>query len=432
MSYEFFIGFRYLKAKRKMTFISLITFISIGGIALGVMALIIVLAVMSGFGENLRDKILGTYSHIIVNVFGKEGIQDYPALIDEINKETHVVSAAPFIFNQVMLTYKGNVSGVVIRGIDPKLEPTVTDIEKYLSKGRIEFLEFSDSLLGEKTSKLQKGQKKRHNGIIIGKELSRHLNASIDDKINVVSPLGKMTPIGMTPRIKKFRVVGIFDSGMYEYDSSLAFISLKAGQKFFKMGNLVSGIEVKVDNIYAARDIAEKIQKRLGFPYYTRDWIQMNKNLFSALKMEKIAMFIILTLIIFVAAFNIISTLIMVVMDKNRDIAVLKSMGATDWSILKIFSIDGFIIGLIGTILGVASGFLIVSYLNEIVEFIEKLFSIEIFPGDVYFLDKLPAKINYLDTAWIVGSTILISFLATLYPAWMASKLDPVEALRYE
>lgn len=429
MSYEFFIGFRYLKAKRKMTFISLITFISIAGIALGVMALIIVLAVMSGFGENLRDKILGTYSHIVVNVFGKEGIQDYPALIDEINKETHVVSAAPFIVNQVMLTYKGNVSGVVIRGIDPKLEPTVTDIKKYLSEGKVEFLEFSDSLSGKNASKLQK---KRQKGIIIGTELSQHLNASLGDKINVISPLGKMTPIGMTPRIRKFIVVGIFNSGMYEYDSSLAFISLKAGQKFFKMGDLVSGIEVKVDDIYAAGDIAEKIQKRLGFPYYTRDWIQMNKNLFSALKMEKIAMFIILTLIILVAAFNIISTLIMVVMDKNRDIAILKSMGATDWSILKIFSIDGFIIGMIGTILGVAGGFLVVSHLNEIVEFIEKLFSIEIFPRDVYFLDKLPAKINYLDTAWIIGATILISFLATLYPAWQASRLNPVEALRYE
>lgn len=413
MSYEFFVGFRYLKAKRKQTFISLITFISVGGITLGVMALIIVLAVMSGFGEDLRDKILGTYSHIIVNIYGKHGIKNYHALIKEIKKEEHVSEAAPFIFSQVMLTYKGSVSGVVIRGIDPELERTVTDLEKYIIKGNMEFADNPD-------------------GIIIGKELAEHLNVSLDDKINVVSPAGKMTPIGMTPRIKRFRVTGIFDSGMYEYDSSLAFISIQAGQKFFRMGENVTGIEVKIDDIYLAREVAENLQDRLGFPYYTRDWIQMNKNLFSALKMEKIVMFIILTLIVLVAAFNIISTLIMVVMEKSRDIAILKSMGATNWSILKIFSIDGLIIGIIGTALGVIGGFLVVPYLNEIVEFVERLFSINIFPSDIYYLDKLPAKINYLDTVRIVGATILISFVATLYPAWRAFKLDPVEALRYE
>ncbi len=431
MSYEFFIGLRYLKAKRKQTFISLITFISIGGIAVGVMALIIVLAVMSGFGENLRDKILGTYSHIIVNIYEKKGISDYPALIKKIREEKHVSGAAPFIYNQVMLTNKGSVSGVVIRGIDPELEGTVTDIEKNLIQGKIESLDpkYSDK---EAAAPNMHKNKSRRDGIILGKELSEHLNASIDDHINVVSPVGKLTPIGMTPRVKKFRVVGIFDTGMYEYDSSLAFISVKAAQKFFKMGNKVTGIEVKVDDIYKAREVAEKLKERLGFPYYTRDWMQMNKNLFSALRMEKIAMFIILTLIILVAAFNIISTLIMVVMEKSRDIAILKSMGATNWSILKIFSVDGVIIGLAGTILGVTGGVIVVPYLNEIVALIEKIFSTKIFPSDVYYLDKLPAKINYSDTALIILATIFISFLATLYPAWRASKLDPVEALRYE
>ena len=429
MSFEFFVGLRYLKAKRKQTFISLITFISIGGITLGVMALIIVLAVMSGFGENLRDKILGTYSHVLVNIYGKDGIRDYPALIEEIKKEEHVLGAAPFIISQVMLSHKGHVSGVVIRGIDPKLEQTVTDLEKNLIDGKVEFLESTDSVITKKAS--ETGQSKR-DGIIVGRELAEHLRASLDSVINVISPLGKMTPVGMTPRVKKFRVVGIFDSGMYEYDSSLAFISIKSGQKFFKMGDSVTGIEVKVNDIYLARETAEKLQERLGLPYYTRDWMQMNKNLFSALKMEKIAMFIILTLIILVAAFNIISTLIMVVMEKSRDIAILKSMGSTNWSILKIFSIEGLIIGLSGTVLGVIGGFTVVPYINEIVEFVEKLLSIDIFPSDVYFLDKLPAKINYFDTIMIAGASILISFLATLYPAWRASKLDPVEALRYE
>ncbi len=429
MSFEFFVGLRYLKAKRKQTFISLITFISIGGIALGVMALIIVLAVMSGFGENLRDKILGTYSHILVNIYGKDGIENYPALIEEIKKEEHVSGAAPFIINQVMLSYKGNVSGVVIRAIDPKLEQTVTDIEKNLINGKVEFLELKDNAVSKSTSKKERS---KQNGIIVGKELAEHLRASVDDVINVISPLGKMTPIGMTPRVKKFRIVGIFDSGMYEYDSTLAFISIKSGQKFFKMGDRVTGIEVKVEDIYLAKEIAEKLQERLGFPYYTRDWMRMNKNLFSALKMEKIAMFIILTLIILVAAFNIISTLIMVVMEKSRDIAIFKSMGSTNWSILKIFSIEGLIIGLTGTALGVAGGFIIVPYINEIVEFAEKVLSIDIFPSDVYYLDRLPAKINYFDMAIIAGASILISFLATLYPAWRASKLNPVEALRYE
>jgi lipoprotein-releasing system permease protein len=313
--------------------------------------------------------------------------------------------------------------------MDPKLKQTVTDLEKSLIDGKVEFLESTDSVVTKKAS--EAGQSKR-DGIIVGRELAEHLRASLDSVIDVISPLGKMTPVGMTPRVKKFRVVGIFDSGMYEYDSSLAFISIKSGQKFFKMGDSVTGIGVKVNDIYLARVTAEKLQERLGLPYYTRDWMQMNKNLFSALKMEKIAMFIILTLIILVAAFNIISTLIMVVMEKSRDIAILKSMGSTNWSILKIFSIEGLIIGLSGTVLGVIGGFTVVPYINEIVEFVEKLLSIDIFPSDVYFLDKLPAKINYFDTIMIAGASILISFLATIYPAWRASQLDPVEALRYE
>ena len=429
MSYEFFIGFRYLKAKRKQTFISIISFLSVSGIALGVMALIIVLAVMSGAVEDFQKKILGTYSHILVNIYGK-GIKDYSALIEEIKKEKHVTGAAPFIFSQVMLTFKGNVSGVIIRGIDPELEPTVTDIEKYLTKGKIGSLKLKKGSDAENTASKTKGNVL--GGIILGEELSKRLNVSLNDKINVISPVGRMTPIGITPRIRKFQVVGIFNSGMFEYDSSLAFISLKAAQKFFKMEEKVTGIEVKVDDVYLAKEVAESLNNRLGFPYYTRDWMQMNKNLFSALKLEKIAMFIILILIILVAAFNIISTLIMVVMEKTRDIAILKSMGATSWSILKIFSLEGLIIGLTGTVLGAAAGFIIVPYLNEIVEFTERLFSIKIFPSDVYYLDKLPAKINYSDTALIIGATILISFLATLYPAWRASQLDPVEALRYE
>ncbi len=418
MSYELFVSLRYLKAKRKQAFISLLTWISIGGVALGVMTLIIVLSVMSGFEEDLRDKILGIYSHVVISKYTGSGIKEYRIITEETKDIEHVRSAAPFILNQVMLTSSTNVTGVVIRGIDPLEEGGVTDLEKNITEGDIKLLD--------------KKSDSDNDGIIIGKEMSRNLRVFIDDDITVVSPIGKITPMGMIPRMKIFNVVGIFDSGMYEYDSSFAFISIDAAQKFFNMGDTVTGIEVKIDDIYRAAEVAAEIQNRLGPSYNIRDWMQMHKSFFSALKLEKIVMFIILILIILVAAFNIISTLIMVVMEKSSDIAILKSMGATNRSIMKIFSIEGLIIGIVGTVLGCMGGFTVVPHINQIVYFLEKIFHIDIFPSDVYYLNRLPSRIEYLDVSLIVILTILITFAATLYPAWRASRLDPAEALRYE
>ena len=417
MSYEFFISLRYLKAKRKQAFISLITWISIGGVAVGVTALIVVISVMGGMQEDLRNKILGTNSHVVV--LSNEGaMTKYGEIIKKIEGVPHVVSASPFIFNQVMLTSHSSVSGVAIRGIDPDLEAKVTDLSKRVKEGGLKFLKTPQS------SELQTPNSELIEGIVIGKDLARNLAVFLGDTIDVVSPFGRATPMGTTPKVEKFRVVGIFDTGMYEYDSSLALISIPAAQRFFSMGETVTGIEIKVDDIYLADSVADKIHSMLGFPYWTRDWMEMNKNLFSALKLEKFGMFVILTLIIIVAAFNIIGTLIMMVMEKGRDIAILKSMGATDNSIMKIFIMEGLIIGIAGTIIGCIGGYVLCELLDTY-HFIK-------LPSDVYQLDTLPVKMNPIDFLYISLSAIVISFLATIYPSWNASRLDPVEALRYE
>ena len=321
-----------------------------------------------------------------------------------------------------MLTYGGNAAGVVVRGVDPVREAGVSDLEKNLVQGSLEMLGRPEKSSG----------KSRRDGIILGKELARRLGVQHDDTVSMVAPASRVTPMGLIPKIKLFKVVGFFESGMFEYDSNLAFISISSAQKFFSMKGKVSGIEIQVEDIEQADQVAAEIQHSLGFPYYARDWMQMNKNLFSALRLEKIVMFIILILIILVAAFNIVSTLFMVVMEKNKEIAILKSMGASRSSIMKIFSYQGLIIGIIGTGVGCIGGFTVVPNLNEIVGFIETLFGITAFPSDVYYLDKLPSEIQYFDSFLIVVFSIVICFLASLYPAWRASRLDPVEGLRYE
>ena len=422
MSYELFISLRHLRAKRSQKFISLNTWISVGGVALGVMALIVVIAVMSGFGKDLRDKILGTNSHIVVTNITRTGMEDYEAIIEKVIKAEGVNAAAPFILNQVMLTYGGNAMGVVVRGLDPELEAGVSDLEKNLVQGSLEMLGGPAKSTG----------KPRRAGIILGKELARRLGVQRDDVVSMVAPASRVTPMGLIPKIKLFKVVGFFESGMFEYDSNLAFISISSAQKFFSMKGKVSGIEIRVEDIEQADQVAAEIQQSLGFPYYARDWMQMNKNLFSALRLEKIVMFIILILIILVAAFNIVSTLFMVVMEKNKEIAILKSMGASRSSIMKIFSYQGLIIGIVGTAVGCVGGFTVVPNLNEIVGFIEDLFGITAFPSDVYYLDTIPSDIQYFDAFLIVVFSIVICFLASLYPAWRASRLDPVEGLRYE
>jgi len=416
MKYEWFIGLRYLKAKRKQTFISIITIISIVGVMVGVMTLIVVLAVMSGFEKTLKEKILGTQAHIIVLKAGQEGMDRYEEVLNKVQEVNGVVAAAPFIFSQVMLSSESNVFGVVLNGIDPDRVGKVTELARNMKAGRIENLKEA----GE------------YPGVVLGVELAKRLGVSMNDTIQVISPLGTMTPMGMMPKMRRFRAVGIFYSGMYEYDNTLAYVSLGSAQKFFGMGDSVTGIEIKTNDIYGVKEIGKEIRQKLGFPFWTKDWMEMNRNLFSALRLEKIIMFIILVLIVLVAAFNIISTLIMVVMEKQKDIAILKSMGAPSGGILRIFVIEGGVIGVAGTALGAIVGLGMAFNLDKIVAFLENSFGFKILSPDVYYIERFPSQVNWTDVVLIVVTAILISLLATLYPAWRASKLDPAEALRYE
>ena len=426
MSYELLISWRHLCSRKSQKFISLITFISMGGVALGVMALIVVIAVMTGFGQNLRDKILGTNSHIVVTQAMSNGMEDYENVLERVKAVPLVKEAAPFILKQVMLTYGQRSAGVVIRGVDPEREGEISDLQKNLTEGKLSYLDHAPQSAADYEAGIQR------KGIILGVALATSLGTRVGDVLGIMSPSVRMTPLGIIPKIKMVEVVGIFESKMYEYDANLAFISISSAQSLFSMNDRVTGIEIKVADIDAAGDIALAIKDTLGYPYFARDWMQMNRNLFSALKVEKVTMFIILVLIILVAAFNIISTLFMVVMDKAKDIAILKSMGASRRSVMQIFSMQGLIIGVCGTALGCIAGFTIVPNLNEIVGFIEWMFDFKAFPEDVYYLDALPSQIQWFDSFLIVIFSIVICFLASLYPAWRASRLDPVDGLRYE
>ncbi len=423
MPYELFIGLRYLKAKRKSTFVSIITFISIAGVALGVTALIVVLSVMTGFEEDLKGKILGTNAHVVVLKSGGE-IQDYRELMDKLKGFSGVSATTPFIYSQVMLSSGSNVSGVVLRGVDPKTDTQVTNLYKSIVKGKLSNL--------DEPVKPTYGESPSLPGVIIGRELAKNLNLYMGDIVHIVSPLGNITPFGMIPKTKQFRVAGIFDTGMYEYDSTLAYVSLRDAQAFLSMDDSVTGIQLKVKDVYKAGEIARSINRELGLPYFARDWMQMNKNILFALKTEKVVMFIILTLIVLVAAFGIASTLFMVVMEKNKDIAILKSMGATSRSIMKIFVLEGLIIGVSGTIIGLFGGLVIAFNLESIVDFVQKVTGFELFSKDIYYLNHFPSKVVPSDVLLISVTAILISFIATLYPSWQGSRLPPAEALRYE
>ena len=420
MPFELFIGLRYLKAKRKSTFISIITIISTAGVALGVMALIVVLAVMTGFENDLKEKILGTNAHIVVIRSGAP-MEEYQSVIEKLKRFKGVQAATPFIYNQVMLSSGKNVSGVVLRGIDVATDRQVTRLSRSIVEGSIEGL---NPVMGQGSDTTP--------GLMVGKELAKHLNLFLGDKVNVISPMGNITPLGMMPRMKPFRITGIFNTGMFEYDSTLAYVSLSQAQSFFDLGDTVTGIQLKVEDVYHTDELARSINREMGINFYARDWMPMNKNILFALKTEKIVMFIILTLIVLVAAFGIASTLFMVVMEKNRDIAILKSMGATGTSIMKIFVLEGLIIGVIGTLIGVGSGLLVALNLEPIIDVIQKITGQNFFSKDIYYLDHFPSLVVPSDVVLISVTAVLISFLATLYPAWQASRMLPAEALRYE
>jgi lipoprotein-releasing system permease protein len=420
MSYELFIGLRYLRAKRKQTFISINSIISIAGIFLGVAALIVVLAVMNGFEKELRDKILGINSHIVLMELAGE-MENHEKVMESVEEIEGVVASTPFIYSQAMLKNEDRVTGVVLRGISPESALTVLNLGK-MREGSIDYL--SKNYSGKDLPDMP--------GVLLGKELAELLNLNLFDTVEVLLPMGIPTPMGVVPRIRTFSVFGIFESGSYEYDSTLLFMSLDSCKEFLGMEDTVTGIEIKIEDIYHATEIAEDIEAKLGYPYWARTWMELNKNLFAALKMEKRVMFIILSLIILVAAFSIITTLIMAVMEKAKDIAILKSMGATSRSIMKIFMVQGLVMGIIGTTLGGIAGIALALNLETIAAFLENLFGFTVFPKDVYYLSELPSRVNYGDVAIIVAIALLISFLAAIYPSWNASRLDPAEGLRYE
>jgi lipoprotein-releasing system permease protein len=430
MTYEWTVSLRYLKSRRRQTFISLITLISIGGVTVGVMVLIVVLAVMSGFESSLKEKILGVNSHIWVLPLATRSLEDYPSMVARVQTLPHVTGAAPFTTHEVMLMADGRAAGTIVRGIDPAQKAFMADFSQHFQGQDLrQLLEPASPPSAERAP--EAGTMPRR-GIVLGSELARSLMVSPGAMVIVNSPLGMLTPAGILPNMQRFTVTATFETGMYEYDAKLAFMSLAQSQAFFDMGATVHGIEVKVDDIYRVRAVAQAIRNALGPGVWTRDWLEMNRNLFAALRQEKVIMFIILVLIILVAAFNIVSTLVMLVMEKRADIAILKTMGARRASISKIFMLEGLIIGVCGTLLGGIAGLVLTWNLQAISGVVERLLGIQFFPKDVYFIDKLPAQIHPLDVCLIVLTAMGVSFLATLYPAWNASKLDPIVALRYE
>ncbi len=411
MSFELYIGRRYLRAKQKQAFVSLITILSIAGVTVGVMALIVVIAVMTGFDADLKARILGGQSQVMLMRHGGQ-FKDYRSVLTQVGKAKGVEAATPFIVTQAMLRSKSGAAGVVIRGIDPA---TAGQVMATLAQVSLPDLSSNES---NQQSSLQEP------GIVLGKELARNLGVIEGDRIYLISAHGMLSPIGHLPAMKQFKVTGFFQSGMYEYDQTFAFIHIYDAQKMLRMGDSVTGIDIRVNDIYAARAIADSIISELGFPYWARDWMQMNQNLFRALKMERWVMAIILILIVLVAAFNIASSLIMLVMGKTRDIAILKAMGATNQSIRKIFVFNGMVIGAIGTFLGLCLGLLLCTLLKH--------YDIYELTGDIYyFTTTLPVKVEPLWVLGIVSAAMVICFLATLYPARQAAKLDPVEAIRY-
>jgi lipoprotein-releasing system permease protein len=417
--FELFVGMRYTRAKRKNHFISFISLTSMIGIALGVAALIIVLSVMNGFQKDLRTRILGVASHL--EITGSNNmLTDWPDIVESSVKREHVLASAPYITAQAMLSYGQGVQGAIIRGVLPGAENKVADLGKSMRVGSL-----NDLRAGEF-------------GIILGTDLAYNLGAQMGDKVVVMAPQGQFTPAGIVPRLKQFTVVGLFSSGMQEYDAGLALIHMNDAAKLYRMDNKVSGVRLKLDDLFIAPNVATSISKDLNKPsnptgaYYVTDWTQQHANFFKAVQMEKRVMFIILTLIVAVAAFNIVSTLVMAVTDKRADIAIMRTFGASPASIMAIFIVQGALIGLIGTLIGAVFGVIVALNIDVIIPFIEGLFHIQFLAKDVYQISEVPSDLIWADVITIVIVSFVLSLLATLYPSWRASKINPAEALRYE
>ena len=415
LPFEWMIGLRYTRAGKRSarnSFISFISLISMAGIALGVAALIVVLSVMNGFQKEVRDRMLSVLSHI--EVFDASGsLPDWRVTAAEAMRNKDVRGAAPYVEAQAMVTREDTVRGIMVRGILPAEEPKVSEVAKQVRRGSL-----NDLRPGEFN-------------IVLGGELARALHIKLGDKLTLIAPQGQVTPAGVLPRLKQFNVVGIFEAGHYEYDASLAFIHLDDGEKMFRQTG-PSGLRLKVADMQQAPEVALSLSRSLSGELYIRDWSQQNRNWFAAVQTEKRMMFIILTLIIAVAAFNLVSTLVMTVTDKQADIAILRTLGASPASVMKIFMIQGALVGLLGTALGVGGGVLIALNVDVIVPFIESLFGVQFLPRDIYLISALPSDLRWSDVWRIGGMAVVLAFLATLYPSWWAARVRPADALRYE
>jgi lipoprotein-releasing system permease protein len=415
MQYELFIGLRYLQARRRETFISLITVISVLGVMIGVMTLNVVMSVMSGFEETLRDRLLGINAHIAL-VRSGEPLRDYENLLQQLSKEKGVVAASPTIYGQVMLTSGSRVTGVVVRGVDPDRVNSVVNIQSFIREGSLAALKNQHPIqVDDRVVTLP--------GIILGERLAAQLGVFLGSPVQVVSPLGSPTAIGVIPKVRRFVVVGKLKSGMSEIDSTLVFMGLRDAQKFFDLGDAVTNIEMRIQDVNRSKEVAEQIQRRLGFPYFAEDWTRLWPNLFSALKLEKTVYFLVLLLMVLIGAFNIVSTLVMVVMEKRKDVAILRSMGATQKSIRKIFLLKGCLIGIVGTILGVILGLLVCLLISN--------YDFQL-PDGVFLIQTVPVRVYWSNFLIVAVASLVVCLLASIYPARQAAKLDPVEIIRYE
>ncbi|MCB5186375.1 lipoprotein-releasing ABC transporter permease subunit [Methylobacillus gramineus] len=415
LPYELFIGLRYTRAKRRNHFISFISLTSMIGIGLGVAALIVVLSVMNGFQDELRNRILGVASHL--QITGPNNVlDDWQSLVGNVQGAPHVQAAAPYVMAQGMLSFGQAVQGALIRGVLPSDEDKVAELGSHMRAGKLDALRPGEF------------------GVVLGSELAQSLGVVLGDKVVLMAPQGQFTPTGVVPRIKQFKVVGLFEIGMYEYDAGLALIHMDDAAKLYRMGSSVSGVRLKLDDLFSAPQVARQLGERLMGKgnYYISDWTQQHANFFRAIQMEKRVMFIILALIVAVAAFNIVSTLVMAVTDKRADIAIMRTFGASPRSIMQIFIVQGALIGVVGTIVGAFFGVLIALNIDTIVPLIERLFGVQFLAKDVYYISDLPSKLIWADVLVITVMSFILSLLATLYPSWRASRINPAEALRYE